>query len=72
MDLQAKHFMLFLASFLVGCFVIYYSPMEYKTVFVYPKPSNVKKLQYKGTDGSCVTFRAVEAECGPNVSQYPS
>ena len=45
MDL--KLVLCFAASFVVGLVLVYYSPIEHKTVFVYPTPSNEKKIQYK-------------------------
>ena len=38
--------------------MVFLSPMEYKTVFVYPTPDNVKNIQYKDTAGTCYQFEA--------------
>lgn len=63
---------LFFVSFFVGCFFIYISPIEHKTVFVYPTPKNVKKIQYKDNADECFNFSAKLVDCkGRNAKQIP-
>ena len=63
---------LFFVSFFVGCFFIYISPTEHKTVFVYPTPKNVKKIQYKDNANECFNFSAKLVNCkGRNPKQIP-
>ena len=63
---------LFIFSFIVGCFFIYISPIEHKTVFVYPTPKNVKKIQYKDNANECFNFSATLINCkGKNAKQIP-
>ena len=57
------HIVLFLISFVVGCFFIYISPVEHKTVFVYPTPKNIKKIQYKDNANQCFNFSAKLVNC---------
>lgn len=63
---------LFLASFAVGLVLVYFSPMEYKTVFVYPTPRNVDDLQYKDSAGQCFQFTSKEVECTGSANKIPS
>jgi hypothetical protein len=46
--------------------------MEYKTVFVYPTPSNVDDMQYKDSAGQCFQFTSKEVECTANANKIPS
>jgi hypothetical protein len=57
-----KYAILFLVSFAVGMFFVYVSPAEHKTVFVYPSPSNIKKVQYKD-DEQCFDLSARLVDC---------
>jgi len=63
---------LFLASFAVGMVLVYFSPMEYKTVFVYPTPNNVDDLQYKDSAGQCFRFSSKEVDCTGSANKIPS
>jgi hypothetical protein len=72
MKVEKTHVLLFLGAFVAGCVVVYYTPLEYKTVFVYPTPSNVKRLQYKDKMGSCFRFNAEEVKCGDKSKSIPS
>ena len=72
MEFNRLHAGLFVAAFLVGCVMIYFSPIEHKTVFVYPTPSNVKSLQYKDSAGSCFGFKAKEVECTGEAKSIPA
>lgn len=63
---------LFLASFAVGLVLVYFSPMEYKTVFVYPTPNNVDDLQYKDSAGQCFHFTSKEVECTGSANKIPT
>ena len=70
--MQLIHIVLFLISFVVGCFFIYLSPVEHKTVFVYPTPKNVKKIQYKDNANQCFNFSAKLVNCKDhNVKNIP-
>jgi hypothetical protein len=63
---------IFLASFAVGMVLVYFSPMEYKTVFVYPTPNNVDDLQYKDSAGQCFRFSSKEVDCTGSANKIPS
>jgi hypothetical protein len=71
MKIGVQHVVLFVVAFLVGCCVIYYSPMEYKTVLVYPTPSNVDQIQYKDHTGTCFQFAAEEVKCTGAENKIP-
>jgi hypothetical protein len=60
----------FLLSFLVGAVFLYLSPMEYKTVVVYPTPSNLKQIQYKDNADNCFQFSAKLVDC-KNTKKIP-
>jgi hypothetical protein len=62
---------LFVVSFAVGMFFVYMSPIEHKTVLVYPTPFNVKKLQYKDKSGQCFRFSSEEVECDGKAEKIP-
>ena len=72
MRFTATHALLFLAAFVVGCVLVYFSPIEHKTVFVYPTPSNVTKMQYKDATGGCFGFKAKEVGCTEKAVPIPA
>jgi hypothetical protein len=72
MKVDRIHLILFLGAFVVGCIVVYYTPIEYKTVLVYPTPANAKRIQYKDDLGSCYRFSAKEVKCGSNPKEIPA
>ena len=62
---------IFLVSFVIGMVGVSLSPLEYKTVMVYPSPENVKKLQYKDKAGQCFDFSAKLVDCTPDAKKIP-
>jgi hypothetical protein len=72
MEFTMMHILLFVAAFAVGCVMVYMSPVEHKTVFVYPTPSNVKKLQYKDSAGGCFGFTSKEVKCTSDAKSIPA
>jgi hypothetical protein len=60
---------IFLISFAVGLVCIYFSPLEYKTIMVYPSPNNVNKVQYKDKANECFEFSAKLVECTKNAKK---
>ena len=38
--------------------------MEYKTIVVYPTPTNLEKIQYKDNADNCFQFSAKLVDCG--------
>jgi hypothetical protein len=72
MKFSFLHIGLFLAAFVAGCVLVYFSPVEHKTIFVYPTPSNYKTLQYKDTSGSCFGFKAKEVACTAEAKSIPA
>lgn len=61
----------FILSFLLGAVFIYLSPVEYKTIVVYPTPTNLEKIQYKDNADNCFQFSARLVDCGENVKKIP-
>lgn len=72
--MKYKCILIFVASFFIGMCLVFLSPMEYKTVFVYPTPDNVKNIQYKDTAGTCYQFEANSISCDSvkKVSAIPA
>ncbi len=48
---------------MVGLLLVYLSPVEHKTVMVYPTPTNSKKIQYKDDADQCFRFSAKLVNC---------
>jgi len=66
-----KYAILFLASFVIGMFFIYISPVEHKTVLVFPSPTNVKEIQYKDKAGQCFDLSAKLVDCTNKAKDIP-
>lgn len=62
---------IFLVSFVIGLVCIYFTPIEYKTVLVYPSPTNSKKVQYKDKAGQCFDFSARLVDCTKDAKKIP-
>ena len=62
---------IFLVSFVIGMVCVYFSPLEYKTIMVYPSPTNVKKIQYKDKADQCCEFSARLVDCTKNAKIIP-
>jgi hypothetical protein len=71
MKFERIHYFAFLGAFVVGCVAVYLSPIEHKTVFVYPTPSNWKNLQYKDASGSCFGMKMKKVECTKDAKSIP-
>jgi len=70
--MKSIHVVLFIISFVVGCFFVYISPTEHKTVLVYPTPTNIKKIQYKDSTNECFNFTAKIVSCkGKDAKEIP-
>jgi len=67
-----KHIGIFLASFAVGCVLLFISPVEHKTVIVFPTPFTTKKLQYKDQAGACYRFSSKTVPCTGDAKPIPS
>jgi hypothetical protein len=42
---------------------VYISPIEYKTIVVYPTLNNLNKVQYKDSTNNCFKFTAKLVDC---------
>ena len=70
--MKITYLLLFVVSFVVGIFFVYISPVEHKTVFVYPTPKNINKIQYKDNADKCFQFSAKLVNCkGHKVNKIP-
>jgi len=61
--MKFKYIQLFVVSFIVGMVFVYISPVEYKTVIVYPTLNNLNKVQYKDSTNNCFKFTAKLVDC---------
>ena len=69
--MKVKYIGAFIFSFIVGMIFICISPVEYKTVVVYPTPSNVDKIQYKDKANNCYKFKAKLVDCTKDALNIP-
>ena len=60
-------------SFVVGLFLVFLQPMEHRTIFVYPTPSNVGQIQYKDEVDNCYSYSAKLVDCSSasKISKIP-
>lgn len=58
----------FLVSLALGLLFVYLSDSETNTVFVYPTPYNLDKVEYRDSVGNCFDFSADKLECPSDVS----
>jgi hypothetical protein len=61
----------FFISFCIGCVFLYFSPIEHKTVLVYPTPDNISKIQYKDSANQCFNFSAKIVSCKGDIKEIP-
>jgi len=66
-----KYAILFLVSFVVGMVFVYLSPVEHKTVFVFPSPNNINKIQYKDKAEQCFDLSAKLVDCTKGAKNIP-
>jgi len=53
----------FLISVAVGLFFVYLSQPSPTTIYVYPTPDNINKVQYKDKADNCFQFETHEVHC---------
>ena len=62
-----------LISFIVGLILVFIQPIEHRTIFVYPTPSNIDHIQYKDEVDNCYSFSAKLVDCNSasKISKIP-
>ena len=70
--MEWKHVGIFLASFVFGGVLLYLSPVEHKTILVFPTPFTVDHLQYQDKGGACYRFKAKTIPCSSSAKPIPS
>lgn len=63
---------LFIAAFAIGYGLLSLSPIEHKTVFLYPTPRNYTKIQYKDHAGTCFHLKATKVGCDASAKETPA
>ena len=66
-----KYAILFLASFVIGMVFVYLSPIEHKTVLVFPSLTNIKDIQYKDKADQCFDLSAKLVDCKNSAKNIP-
>ena len=70
--MEWKHVGIFFLSFALGCVFLYFSPVEHKTILVFPTPFTTNKLQYRDQAGSCFRFKSKSVPCTSAAKPIPS
>jgi len=58
----------FAISFIIGFFFVYMFGPEMKTIYVYPTPQNIGKIQYKDVAGNCFAYESNIVDCPTNAA----
>jgi hypothetical protein len=56
----------FLISLALGIFAVYITVPIERTIYVYPTPDNVDKVQYKDKSDSCFAYEQEDIKCPKN------
>jgi hypothetical protein len=60
---------IFIISLSLGLLFVYLSNPHMTTIFVYPTPDNINKLQFKDKADNCFEFQSSEIKCPSDKSK---
>lgn len=67
--MNLKYVGVFFISLFVGFALVYFMPIEYKTVIVNPTPDNLEKIQYVDKSENCFEFSSTKVGCTAQAKQ---
>jgi hypothetical protein len=67
--MNLKYVGVFFISLFIGFLLVYFIPIEYKTVIVNPTPDNLDKIQYVDKSENCFEFSSKKVGCTPQAKQ---
>lgn len=59
----------FIASLAIGLLFVYIVKPNMKTIYVFPNPENIDKIQYVDHTNTCFNFDKQEVSCNDNNSE---
>ena len=63
------NFPVFFISLAIGMFFVYIFEDGNRTIYVYPTPDNVGKVQYKDSADNCYVYETQEVTCPTDLSK---
>ena len=63
------NFPVFIISLALGLLFIYLSDSQKDTIYVYPTPYNLEKIEYKDVAGNCFNFNSNKKPCPKDTSK---
>ena len=61
----------FILAFAFGIFFVYITNPNKETIYVYPTPDNINKIQYKDRAEQCFEYEPQLTTCSKQAESYP-